>query len=249
MARGYTDDRVNTSAIGQYQTDVGELAARLGSIYTILRSGRVLFIDTFEVGLNSWAPHVPAGGAIAQTNIYPFSGTNALLFTDGNALNDLCWATKGIPLVKIGTYGLDTLVHWNKNFVQPLGTLITGLYYRQRTISYTAQIKINPNTGAIQIYETIGGIGVWTTIFAGDGTLWDAGVSIDYHYVHFTVDLQSLEYKLLTVDDRAYDLSGHSIVVDGGASVPGLIFLIGTISTGFNQSMQIDNVVILIDEQ
>lgn len=249
MARGYPDHGVNTDALGQYGTDLAELAARLGSPYTILRSGKVIWYDTFENGLNSWKTFIPAGGALEIVTAIPFTGGYAMKFTDGTDAGALTYASKGIPLLQIGSYGFDTLVIWYHNTDNPLDVFLCGVHYKTRTTRYDAQIRIDPNTGEIKIYEYSGGAAAWTVIDAGEGTLHDVIDAYDYHYVHYTVDLVSLTYKLLIVDDREYDLTQYNLAPTAGAFVPGIQFFMGVLGAGNGQAAQVDNVIIMIDEQ
>jgi hypothetical protein len=70
----------------------------------------------------------------------------------------------------------------------------------------------------------------------------------NYNYIHLAVDIESLKYKLLLINDVLIDLSDYDLRTAAGVYTPGLIFGVGCISQGNNLYMQIDNVIITIDE-
>lgn len=71
----YPDWGVASGQLSSPDSDMGELAARLGSPTVINRSGRVIWFDRFEAGLSNWYIEVGSAGAY---NDIPYQGNGYL---------------------------------------------------------------------------------------------------------------------------------------------------------------------------
>jgi len=86
MAHGQPDYGMYTLANTIYRlTDMGELAARLGSINTYDRRGDVIFLDSFESGLTAWSPSSACTGSdLVQSAKHARSGGFSAKFVCGS---------------------------------------------------------------------------------------------------------------------------------------------------------------------
>lgn len=248
MAHGYPDYGVNVFALSQFDHDNAELAARLGSPYTILRSGHVIWMDGFENGVQAWTIYVNGTATCVQSNSSVYSGGYCMVMTDSNALNDLCSAQKRIPPVRLGTYAFDFMVAFTKVDASAKGLFKISIKYWSGSRLLHTDIQIQPLAGIIQIYSTIGGVTGMTTIETALGSLLDAPGVFTFHYCHLSVDIETGLCKLFVIDDNAYDLTEHSMVNTASVAMPVIEFAITSISSGTAHSNRIDNVVVTMDE-
>lgn len=248
MTRGYQDDGVNTDALGQYGTDLSELAARLGSPYTILRSGHVIWLDTFESGVSAWHFYVTGGAAVTQDAGQSYSGNYVMKLLGGLAAGSRCLATKRIPIVRIGTFGFEFVVTFVRHTATAFGTVDVSIGYYTGADVIKGEIEISPDSGMVRIRTMVGGIVSWVTLNPGSAQLWDSAGLITYHFIKLSVDLNDEKYKLLIIDDQAYDISSYSLISGASLVFRGLEFSIGSTSVGNVHSNRVDNVVITMDE-
>ena len=112
MARGYPDWGINTGAFGQFETDINEIPARLGSPYSFLRSGKVIFADKIETNLSHWiAENTGAGGAISRDTTFSFFGSGSLKIVPATDGADNHAATRFVPLIESGNVGLSSGIY------------------------------------------------------------------------------------------------------------------------------------------
>ena len=67
-------------------TDLGELAARLGSIVSHDRRGDVIWLDGFEDGLDKWQPTTSGSGAAVDLGDHETVGSLPLSFEFSHAV-------------------------------------------------------------------------------------------------------------------------------------------------------------------
>lgn len=85
MAHGHADHGLGMAKRTIHAVaDLGELAARLGSIDTFDRRGDIVWYDDFEALFNKWAPIVAADiGSVIQSDYIAKRGTHSLELTTG----------------------------------------------------------------------------------------------------------------------------------------------------------------------
>jgi hypothetical protein len=248
MTHGYPDFGVNTQSLSQFDQDNAELAARLGSPYTILRTGHVLWYDTFEVGIGAWNTIIPAGCSIVDSTTLPYAGAHCCEINGGAVANANCAIHKRIPLLKVGVYSLDVLVYPVRVAPNTPDKIQVFMAYYTRTLSYSAQLLLDAVTGRVLYYARVGGVGMWVELTPGDGPLYDVQNKANYNFIHLSLDFQAGLYKLLVINEKAYDMSAAILNFGAGTFTPGLAFQIGVISNGASQLTRFDNVVITMDE-
>ena len=97
MAHGQPDFGAQASKETVYgQADIGELAARLGSIVTFDRRGDVVWLDDFESGIEKWNLTLQGLGAtIDWSTIAARSGAFSAKLTAGSTLTHLAHIARG----------------------------------------------------------------------------------------------------------------------------------------------------------
>ena len=109
MAHGKPDYGVTGGAATVYQmSDLGELAARLGSTITFDRRGDVIWWDDFECGLAKWPVSLSGTGAAgALSTIRARNGRSSLLLTGGSDANRTAIAVHAEPFARLSRFGFE----------------------------------------------------------------------------------------------------------------------------------------------
>lgn len=220
--------------------DLGELAARLGSVVTHNREGNIVFIETFESGLSPW--NLTASGTGAEVKIsnanYRSSGYACLMIggSDGSRVAQIA---RRFPYPEVSLYGLETSALLDGN----LQYLIVTLELRDGTTAYQFQITYSPSEE--EIFVTIPG-GVSVSI-ASDVNL-DTGYGL-FHTFKLVTDFANDEYLRLIVNEVEYDLSDYSSYSFAQATNPHLWVTVTVYSNpGTNTNIHIDDVVVTRNE-
>lgn len=89
-------------------TDLGELAARLGSIDTFDRGGDVFWLDDFESSLNSWATSLAGTGAAAAISTASArNGGSSVALTPGSDGGLSAAIQHEAPLIRLSPMGFE----------------------------------------------------------------------------------------------------------------------------------------------
>jgi len=163
MAHGAPDDS-NIVKIGDTHRvdDMAELAARLGSPVSFIRSGEVLFLDDFACGLNGWTKTwVPADGNILPSNERVVTGGVSGYLVSGTGANPIATLYKLFPLPTISKLGLAVTFsigaagrwfHFGLSYQDGLHLYVFSIRYDPglETLGYT-DIDGDPVTIATQV--------------------------------------------------------------------------------------------------
>ena len=109
MAHGTPDWDVTAGAVTTYQlTDLGELAARLGSIVTFDRRGDLIWADDFERGLAKWDDFASgAGSSVALSTAAARNGRYSCLLTAGAAVDRYAQIQHFSPFFVLSRMGVE----------------------------------------------------------------------------------------------------------------------------------------------
>ncbi len=238
MAHGTPDWGVTAGAVTTYQlTDLGELAARLGSIVTFDRRGDVVFLDSFEDGLVHWLPSVAGAGSVADlTTAKTRHGLYAARLVAGAAVGRyglLEWYG-AVPVM--GRFG------WECSFSLPstIGSLDVILGVRDGTTFWRGWIQWDDATNELKYVDA-----------AYSYQVIRSGVELDhnantFHVLKVVLDVEAGEYVRVILDDTEDDLSGipcyqsastwaplflNSVQVSGRAAATSTVYLDSVILT------------------
>ncbi|OGN97553.1 MAG: hypothetical protein A2Y89_06720 [Chloroflexi bacterium RBG_13_51_18] len=214
MAHGQPDYGMYSLAKTIYHmTDMGELAARLGSICTFDRRGDVVFLDDFESGLGSWQKI--AGGTGSDAVISADNARNGFLsckMTTGSDGTKLIRLARYLPLPVYSAFGVEFSVA-----ISPFA--ITGYL-----------------TGDILVYDGVNVNKFMIKYDLADQNLYmydSAGAWVDmampyelqrYTYLFHTIklvgDFSTDRWKRVIVDNFTVDLSGYAVYTAASAGNP-----------------------------
>jgi hypothetical protein len=248
MPRGGPDYGLETLNIGRYSTDTAELAARLGSPYSIYRSGHVLYITDFQDGVDDWLTFFGAGiGSIARA-INGWRGPACLGLLPDSAGGSLSNATKIFPFVISTKIGTEIFANWEST--GPLNNSALEIAQLQyiKPNSYVGRVIIDPVTKTISLATDNPVPGGTVTIATGLDEWRSAFVSNYYQWAKLVIDWSTGKYDYLYWNNNVYDLSMYyTWNVHGlGAGYTGL--LVGATHAATSTWLDIGAAIITIDE-
>jgi len=179
--------------------DLGELAARLGSIVTFDRRGNVIWYDDFESGVHQWIPVLTAGrGSVEWDGNYSLKGGFSAKLTTGNVAGDKItverWLTTPV-LSRIG-YELSFKLPVFLDFLHFLIDVYDGTYNHIIQFNWIKATMTWQYWGPDFAYHNLTPIMALST--AND----------IFHTVKVAADLTTGYYVRLIVNNTVYDLSG-----------------------------------------
>lgn len=200
MASGHPDwGQGQASLLLATISDLGELAARLGSPSTFTRTGNIIYQTEFDEGDVDWTL-APVG-----------TGSSAASIVGGAYRSGV-----RVRLVSGSTIGNATSM--SKVFIPPFLTnagaevgmafgSATGLYYIELigttgATGVQAGVRYDLTARELQYHNAANG---WTT-FATNVRLFQNAAA--YHVFKLTLNLSTLEYVRVVVDNTVYDLDG-----------------------------------------
>lgn len=214
--------------------DMGELAARLGSIVTYDRRGNVIFLDSFEGGLGKWRPWQSAAGhnvSISNDRV-EYGTASAKLTTAGPG--DM-WIERNQTFPTISKLGVE--------FSFSLGLEAGVFQVSEIHLEITTYDEKNHSWINVQWVSTpVAGAGVGKWQYRGTDHLWhDLGITSWFDTAHWfytfntvklVFDLATTKFTRLLVNHNWYDIANldYDRLPPGGA--PQLTVNIGIIRVG-----------------
>jgi hypothetical protein len=237
MAHGTPDWGVTAGGATVYQlTDMAELAVRLGSIVSFDRRGTVLFLDSFEDGLNRWETFLAGTGAsVTLSRAWARNGAYSALLTAGSSGAANALIRRRDSLRSLTALGLEG------SFRRP--NVVSSLQFRLGVLDGSYQ-----STYAVRWVESSGNLdymndtGGWTT-FATGVTLY--GFDTLSYTLKLVIKADVREYVEVMLGPTTYSLAGISPVAAVDASAPYIVTDVRLYGrTGFNDQLYVDDVIL-----
>lgn len=189
-------------------TDVGELAARMGSPVVYDRRGEVIFADAFRAGLAPYATSLAGTGAEAKvaglaTDLGPFA---AELIGGSDGAGEAV-IRKWFSRTTLGRTGLEVSIWYVGAFDEMLVTL--GRY--DGTNAHLAALKIEWTSGVLSYLDSAGAYQQLDT-----NKVWATSDAV-YHNVKLIADMENDEYVRILYDEETYDLEDIAMQVTASA--------------------------------
>jgi hypothetical protein len=178
-----------------------ELAVRLGSINTYDRLGNVIFMDSFENGLNKWNLEDEGGGSgVKLTTKYCKNGAFAAKLYTAAGVNYWARMTHYLAWQVVSKVGLE--VSFTSYPTDVYIQFTWYAYYDPSREEYS--IRYDTATGVLQY---LGSDVAWHT-FATGVHFYDR----DYHFntIKLILDLINRKYARAKANDAVYDLSAYA---------------------------------------
>jgi len=220
MAHGQPDHSVDQRARTIYRvTDVGELAARLGSICTFDRRGDVIWLDDFESNIDKWFTNLEgAGGSIALSPDTARSGGLSCKIVTGNVAGNEAQISRysHYPVLSRVGFEISMTFHTAIDYVQMTSAADDG------TDLLLAAIRYYPNTATIK-YNT--SAGAWADLATDINFYWAINC---FNSLKLVVDFDTKKYVRLIAGNQEIDMSTLSIQTTAFANH---YFLVATLIT------------------
>ena len=200
MARGAPDySNVKSEQAIYTLLDLGELAARLGSIDVFDRSGNLVWMDDFEAATLNWqGGNNGTGSAVALSTASRLRGNQSCLLTTGS---DGTWSAHiahYLSLPNVSHYSLELAFAADNDIT----TLTWYLDHVEGGSEHQYQIRYDRTAKTLSYFSAAG---VWT-VFAIN--IYVFSTTYIFHVGKLTVDLAAGKYKQFRLNQNTYDLIG-----------------------------------------
>lgn len=241
MAHGTPDWAVTAGAATTYQlTDLGELAARLGSIDTFDRRGDVIAFEDFESDFVRWSTSLVGTGAFAGLSTKKArSGSCALRLVPGSTGGRLATATRRQNYPVAGRIGLE--FHLCNDDGD--GRVRASMAFVNATSYKQFEVRLDLTAGTASYLNAAAGY----TVFASSLN-FGSGTNL-FHPIKLVVDAATGLYVRALIQDQAFDLSTISGYTPAASGTPALTVDLehqGIAAT--NRVVYIDDVIVTQNE-
>jgi len=192
--------------------DLGELAARLGSIVTHDRRGNIIWLDDFEDGLNQWHRGGDAGYEVNWNSQYSRNGGFSCQLKTPATDGTQAWITKYTAYPVLSLLGVELSFSYEQNWQY----LFLDLRVQLPTEIVAAAIRYNHSTN---IFERQTGPLAWAVIPDTDFT--PQGIPDAFDTIKLVVDFVNKKLVRLIINSQEVDLSTLDcyIIAVGGTPV------------------------------
>ena len=241
MARGRPDYAQTAPIEGVWGvSDLGEVAARLGSASTWERRGHVVWQDWFEHGLQPWAyiGNGTGSGVVCKLGT-TYRGNLAAELTGGSDGLANAYIHVTLPLVTYERMGLEVALAPRDNW--EWFEIHSNIYTGARL--YTGRLRYYRTDNSLCIYTT-GGVKI--VLASGLKPLFQGDV---WHIMKLVVDFTTLKYVRAIFENTEYNLAGYDMYDLGATSNLYCSFYVWVSSNvGVNGVLKVGQVIITRNE-
>lgn len=178
--------------------DIGELAARLGSIATFDRRGDIVWFDDFEGDVDKWYQDLEGtDAAIVVSPDAARNGSFSAKLTTGDEIDDFAMVLHYLPYPVTSRVGFEISFTTEDN----LSELIFSQRLYDGDYEHYARLRYLPATDVLQYLDSGA---VWRDL-ATSLDLYDA--TYIFHTIKLVIDLDTHKYIRAILDDVEYDMS------------------------------------------
>jgi hypothetical protein len=242
MTHGVPDWGLTNCPKNVYQVlEMGELAARLGSIDSFDRRGDIVFMDSFEDGLVHWVTGgVGTGHDVRLTRRRSRSGAYAAKMVAGSTLIHQAWMWHQCPLAFWSPTGAEV------SFALPdaIDYFVLALQVQDPPVQVSYAIRYDYTTKRLLYLNPAD---AWTPFATGVPDFLDPDT---FQTMKLVANPQVQKYARLQLNSVTYDLSSYAPYVVAAAGAPWIslqIWLFGAGAT--NPALLVDDAIITQNEQ
>ena len=194
--------------------DMGEVAARLGSIVTYDKRGDVVDFDNFEEPILKWLSTIAGAGSAAYLDSdSAASGCQSVKLLLGSILSADILLRKDIAILGSTALGLEaSFAHTGYN-----GYLYFKIWYRSGTAYYEASVRIDNELGIFYILDSTDN---WKQIATN---LFPYGGEFTYNTTKLVADFTTGYWKRLLFNNTEFDLSSEALYSVPDTSTPEIV--------------------------
>jgi hypothetical protein len=241
MARGSNDWNVDTGARSLFVPDPVEAIMRAGVPGPFLRSGRVVYADSFEASLVPWQVITGVGYGTAELDAdYAFRGAQCLRMTPAAVNPQRTLLQKPIPYVITGKVGIEAVV-WGEDaadqFFVGLGVRSDNVF----TYYYFYLFFADTTLSYLSSSDTVEDVATYN-VDTGGGTL-------NFQLMKLVIDPLNDQYSYIQLNNDRYDLTGIQGYSFANSGPDYVIALLRAADTSGDQGIvRVDDVVVTMDE-
>jgi len=197
-------------------SDMGELAARLGSIVTFDRRGNVVFLEDFEIGTVRWSTEGPVGALMGWSSNYARSGSFSYRIQTGATSGTNTYIVRKSGRPRLSTIGVEFSHTGGSNWwrLRLRVVLFDGTNY------IDAHVYYDNTDGKLYLYDSSG---VYTVI----GTYQKPAYNGEFFTMKLVADFEAAKYKRLIANNQEIDLSAIAMYQHASTEAPALWTYIG----------------------
>lgn len=241
MAHGFRDfGQYGAGAVAFPVSDMGELAARLGSINVFDRRGETVWMDDFEEAPLKWATGTGGTGAsVARSTTTAKNGLASCLLDPGGAEDDYAYIRKYLTTPQQVRLGSESSFTYNTG----LKKLRWEFQIYDGTDVHGGLVEYIVSSDICRIYDY--GASTWVNLVTvgllSDVTMWNI--------LKLVIDYDTDKYVRLLLNEDEFDLSAYSLDVSTDSTAPHLRVYIGAYNQGGADNFAyIDDVIITQNE-
>jgi len=241
MAHGHED----WGAFAQVSTiytvqDMGELAARMGSLALFDRRGNLCLSDDFESTTLKWGSDtLGANSARARSTTSAFMGDASMALTAGPDIDDYAKIYNSVGWIKAGKLGLEFVYNLPDNNVM----LELHLRIHTGSTQLNAKVRYDSYNYLLQYFDQSS---TWQTFATA---VHVEPETYRYYAIKFVADMVNKVYTRCIFNGIEYDLSAYSIQETAGATAPLLeVFISHHRLLDTTETVYIDNVLLTQNE-
>lgn len=241
MPRGHQDWLVNTGQLPFVDRDVLEAIAREGAPCTFIRSGRAVYVDTFDSTLGPWYFTVRGtGSAAAIVTTGQFRGAGCLKLTPGSDGAFSGTLAKDMPLILSGRMGFEMMV-WHGLLHDVLSMTV---YIVIDEVLQTYAVYYDAENARIYVVDWDSGGDI---VYDGFGDVRNANPA--YHLIKMVIDTDKQQYVQIQFDNKILDASAYTPEIAAQAVPDYLgVRLVCSDGEGTQGPVYVDDFLITVDE-
>lgn len=241
MPHGYPPwSGIKRDTIFALPLDLGELAARLGSIVTFDRRGDVIYLEDFSRGYPLWGvAEYGTGAAIELTTKRALSPPFSMSLITGNDGAKAAKMTYQVAYPALSKIALEYAFTLHVNLVYHRFDFL----HRDGSTAYHYGVRLDVQNGKLAVREPGP---VWTEFASGLNLKSDEWV---FHVGKLVEDIENNAYCRFILDDVSYLLSDYEPYSESETTVPYIEAAILTEGpAGSNVETFVDNIIITQNE-
>jgi hypothetical protein len=209
MSRGYPDDNIQTAPLGQTIADNAELAARLGAITTLQRSGQVIYASKFIDGSDGCTLASVGAGTAKVLASGGVIGNNCIELYSGTGVGHYAEIIKIFPMVDAVKYGYEFYLSIKSTggVAAQTVSLAIDIVYNLMLYSYLIDFVSEDDKIIIHDYDA-GGIDHPVTLDI-PFVIHSITTKPTYNFVKLTIDVSNANYLRLLFANLSYNLSPY----------------------------------------
>lgn len=220
--------------------DMGELAARLGSICTYDRRGNVMLMEDFESGLNRWQQILAGtGAAIALDTTRYRSSSFSCKLTTGSTISGWVTLYTNLPSPHTSSIGAE----FSFSLTADLGSILFYMLLQTATEYHQFRISYNVATGVLTLLDENG---------ASIDLSLPASLKVDsylFHTLKFVGDYDTNMWKRVLLDDFQFDASANGAYTVANVAAPYFqVKVEASYAVAGNQDAWVDDVIVTQNE-